>query len=72
MSREAALLSFSPFDILVDRTRLSAMPICPISQHTLFWLNFLALKKILQVYNEFYNFFLISYSEALNAVTAEV
>ena len=45
MSGEAALLSFSPSDILVDRTRLSAMPICPISQHSLVWLNLLALIK---------------------------
>ena len=32
ISGEAALLSFSPFDILVYCTRVSAMPICSISQ----------------------------------------
>ena len=31
------------FDILGDYTGVSAMPICPISQHTFFWLNFLLL-----------------------------
>ena len=56
-------------DILVDRTRVSAMCICPISQHTFFWLNFLA-------YNfsssSFQYIFLISFSEAMNAVTEAV
>ena len=31
---------FNPSDILVDRTRVSAMPICPISQRTFVWPNF--------------------------------
>ena len=46
---EAAFLGFSPSDILVDRTRVSALPICPISQRTFNWLNFLALTFVLQV-----------------------
>ena len=42
---EAAFLDFSPSDILVDHTRVSALPICPIcpiSQRTFVWFNFLA------------------------------
>ena len=39
---EAAFLGFNPSDILVDRTRVSALPICPIIAHTFVWLNFLA------------------------------
>ena len=39
---QAAFLGFSPSDILVDRTRVSALLFCPISQRTFVWLNFLA------------------------------
>ena len=39
-TREAVFLGFSPSDILVDRTRVSALHICPISQHTFFSLIF--------------------------------
>ena len=71
---EAAFLGFSPSDISVDCTRVSALPICPISQRTLVWLNFLALKIFLQVFNDFFKTFLIiyfsmSFSEAMHAVT---
>ena len=31
---EAAFLGFSPSDVFVDRIRVSALPICLISQHT--------------------------------------
>ena len=31
---ETDFLGFSLSDILVDRTGVSVMPICPISQHT--------------------------------------
>ena len=54
MTREAAFLGFSLFDILIDRTGVSAMHICPISQRTFDWLIFFSLKKILQVSNDFF------------------
>ena len=67
-SREADFLGFSPSDMLVDRTRGSALPICPITQHTFVWLNCLAeFFKTFSIIS-----FWISFSEALNAVTAAV
>ena len=48
---EGAFLGFSPSYILVDRTKVLALPIYPISQRTFVWLNSLTLKKILQVSN---------------------
>ena len=63
-SGEAAFLGFSPFDILVDRTRVSALPICLISQHTFVWLIFslhffLANFFLHQVFNYFFQTFAI-------------
>ena len=46
MTGEAAFRGFSPSDILVERTKISALPICPI---TFVWL--------LQVFNEFFDLF---------------
>ena len=54
---KAAFLGFSPSDILVDRTRVSALAFCPISQHTVVWLNFLALQNVLHVFNDFFGLF---------------
>ena len=42
MTGEGGFLGFSPSDILVDRTRVSELSICPISQCTFVSLNFLA------------------------------
>ena len=42
---EAAFLGFSHSDILVDRTRVSVMPISPVSQHTFVWLNLFSFNK---------------------------
>ena len=57
-SGKAAFISFRPFDIFVDCTRVSAMPIFPISQHTFVWITFLTSKKILK--NFTYHIFLNS------------
>ena len=48
---KAAFLGFNTFDILGGSNGVLAMPICPISQRTLVWINFLDLKKNLQVFN---------------------
>ena len=42
---QAAVLGYSPSDILVDRTTNSALPICPTSQCTFVGPNFLRCKK---------------------------
>ena len=42
MTGKAAFLGFSPSDILVDYTGVSAIPICPISQCNFVWLFFKA------------------------------
>ena len=42
---EAAFLGFSFSDILVDRTRVLALPICPISHLTFVWINLFYLNK---------------------------
>ena len=38
--RRGCFPPFSPSDILVDRTGVSVMPSCPISQRTFVWLSF--------------------------------
>ena len=57
MTGEAAFLGFSPFDILVDRTRVAALSICPISQGTFVCLNFLA-----YFFKDFFFFFFLKLS----------
>ena len=57
MTGEAAFLGFSPSDILIECTGVSEMPICPISQRTFVWPNFLALKKFFKFSMNFLNFF---------------
>ena len=37
---KAGFLGFSPCDILIGRTRISALPVCLISQYTFGWLIF--------------------------------
>ena len=59
-------LGFSPSDILVDWTRVSAMPICPISRSNFVWLKFFALTKLLQVFNELLKLFPSYLSEFLS------
>ena len=56
MTEETAFLGFSPSDILVNRTRVAALSLCPISQRTFVQL-FFQLKIFLQVCNDFQNFF---------------
>ena len=67
MTGEAAFLGFSPSDILVDCTRVSAMPICPNSQRTFVWLCFLALiffqRFLMNFKNFFYQLFLNFFSQ---------
>ena len=57
---EAAFLGFSPSDILVERTRVSTLPLCQTSCPTFAWLIFFTFCVIS---------FAISFSEAMNAVT---
>ena len=66
MTGEAAFLGFSPSDILVGFTRVSAIPISPIGQGTFAWPNFFTLKKILKFSMIFYTFFPSYLSEFLS------
>ena len=45
MTGKAAFLGCTPSDMLVDRSGVSAIPICQIRQRTFVWLNFLTLEK---------------------------
>ena len=59
---EAAFLSFSPSDILVDHTRVSALPICSSALCTFVWPNFFNyIFFSCQVLNEFLLNFSIIY-----------
>ena len=53
MTGDAAFLGFSTSDILVEFTRVSVVPICPISLRTFVWLMFLDFLKIFKVQSIF-------------------
>ena len=55
--RKGYFLDLSPSDILVDRTRVSACPICPIKECTFVWHNFSPYNFVFKFVMYFENFF---------------